>query len=131
MTIVFGAAALSASHPPLPPRCGDEIFDASSLRLDIPANCRCVAAPHAQPFTLEAAQLSLAHTRTCVAGSPSTHASQPTLTLPSRDRFRSRARAHACAQRVHSPVAVYAFQGQAGDSWGSRRRSLALLARAW
>lgn len=74
MTIVFGAAALSASHPPLPPRCGDEIFDASSLRLDIPANCRCVAAPHAQPFTLEAAQLSLAHTRTCVAGSPSTHA---------------------------------------------------------
>jgi len=29
VTIVFGAAALSASHPPLPPRCGDEIFDAS------------------------------------------------------------------------------------------------------
>ena len=38
VTIVFGAAALSASHLPLPPRCGDEIFDASSLRLDIPAN---------------------------------------------------------------------------------------------
>eukprot|EP00964_Phaeocystis_antarctica_P051711 scaffold30186_cov70-Phaeocystis_antarctica.AAC.2 len=36
VTIIFGAAALSASHLPLPPRCGDEIFDASSLRLDTP-----------------------------------------------------------------------------------------------
>jgi len=49
VTIVFGAAALSASHPPLPPRCGDEIFDASSLRLDIPANCRArLATPGVQ-----------------------------------------------------------------------------------
>ena len=84
MTIVFGAAALSASHLPLPLKCGDEIFDAPSLRLDIPANCRCDRSPHAQPFTLEAAQLSLAHTHTCVAGSPSTHASQPTITRAAR-----------------------------------------------
>ena len=64
MTIVFGATALPASHLPLPPRRGDEIFDASSLRLDIPANSELIQLqvrrpPHAQPFILEAAQLTV------------------------------------------------------------------------
>eukprot|EP00964_Phaeocystis_antarctica_P092382 scaffold59422_cov57-Phaeocystis_antarctica.AAC.3 len=79
-------------------------------RLDIPANYRCVAhlTPHAQPFTLEAAQLSpRAHPHVC-SGQPKhpcitshTHSAQPgPLPVPS---MRTHVTHVACAQRVHSP----------------------------
>ena len=113
-------------------------YDSISQRTPSEFQVRRPLSPTSRPtfYPREAAQLTVsprAHPHVC--RSPSTHASHIPHTNSARpDHFRSRARAHACAQRVApralTAVAVHAFQGArvTGGSWGSRRWSLALPA---